>query len=163
MEALLDEAKKCLQYGLYVPALLSYLTVPDAGGAVDFPGSKNNERYPRWFDENVSRGAGVDGNLAWALRNAVMHETKTDWRTKFGFDKVEINVPNVSNIVIQNCGGIWPDKNLTVRSIYIIELAEAIELGAKAWLSAARRDADKNERLGGLLQRRVRGVIPYLG
>lgn len=157
MEELIFQARASLQSGLYLPALLCYLTVPDACGAVEYPNMTNRLRYPKWFDANVSSRA--TGAMAWALRNAIMHETRTDWKTVTGFDRVVIMLPNQNNIVVDGGGCRFDDPNIpNIHTLHISSLTEAIDCGANTWLKRARKDLEKSNRLDGLLQLRPRGI-----
>ena len=54
----LQEIKSILDHGLFRPALILALTIPDICGRIDYPNipdDKNGTRYQKWFDENITK------------------------------------------------------------------------------------------------------------
>lgn len=147
-----------------MPAMISLFAVPDIAGAIEYPKDKNVDRYTRWFDEYVTPlEAGMDGQLAWMVRNALIHESAMNWRTSgFDTDRLLVMPPNPQNTGIHNISIIGPTTK-PAHTVMLDKLAPAILSGAEEWLKAAEQSEEKRGRIDGMMQMRPNGMHPFIG
>lgn len=165
MHLLLDEIRATLDCGIWAPALISTLMLPDACGAIEHPKLRNGERYARWFDAYV-RPFGFDGELRgeafWMVRNGIIHETGLRF-SKYGYERIGFTIPNrqeitVGGIFSRNCG---PD-GVSAFTLDLVEFYERVAGGVEKWLSDIAEDRKKKDRLDTLIQLRPNGMSPVV-
>ena len=75
MEKRIQEARKCLDNGLYEAALALALTLPDICGQVEYPAIKKvGERYTKWIDDFKH----LESQDIYKLRCAFLHSGDQD-------------------------------------------------------------------------------------
>lgn len=103
IELLMKEIQKSINEDNYLSALTMALIIPDALGKVAFPKlkDKSEERYIRWFDENVRDLFGrlysqpffegdairMSGVVCYKMRCKLLHEGENDLKDKTGIDE----------------------------------------------------------------------------
>ena len=165
MRILISEVRATLKLRLYGPALITLFAIPDAAATVDYGLEKppNRVRYTKWFNENVDpKASGMNGEFAWLMRNALLHETAVNWRSAgVACDRVIISVPSANgrlhNFSVMEKGG-KPAGVLDLGS-----LSDAILAGATAWLDQVDQDPERKARLDSMIQYRPNGVGPIGG
>lgn len=164
MDNLIAEVADCLNRNRLNVGLIGLFTIPDTAGAVEYGPIAPSVRYPRWFDSYVDcQRAGITGNLAWLLRNALMHETAMNWRGKgFAFDRVIITMLNINGLQMHSNVTHVTGTDSLVLQLSLQPLAQAILDGAAAWLRDSREDDVKAERLAGVMQYRPHGLPPWI-
>lgn len=110
-KCILDDAKKCIENGIYIGALDIALTIPDICGNIEYPDTTVGYRYKKWFAENVSKeesqltyneyrvpniSPAYDACTIYKLRCSFLHEGEplTDYlnnRFYGGGSKIEMN------------------------------------------------------------------------
>jgi hypothetical protein len=160
MDDLINEVADCLNRGRINVGLIGLFTIPDSAAAVEYGPTTPRVRYPQWFNSYVDcQKAGISGDLAWSLRNALMHETAMNWREKgFAFDRVIITMPTNSGAEFHSNVGQARGSDSLVLQLSLQPLAQAILDGAGAWLKGSREDAVKAERMAGIVQYRPHGL-----
>jgi hypothetical protein len=142
--------------------LLAALVVPDACGAIEYPGAGNGRRYVDWYDRFVE--AVVDESLtfggaaAWRVRNGMIHEVGLRF-TEFGYDRVIFLPPGDIEIT----AGFLQDMG-DGQSAFALDLHQHVTRiikGARAWLASIASDQEKQDRLRMLIQLRPDGLPPF--
>lgn len=103
VELLIEGIENNLKVNDYLSALTMSLIIPDILGKVAFPNlkSKSEERYTKWFDENVRDLFGrfysqpvfegdtirMSGMVCYKLRCKLLHEGENDLKDKTGIDE----------------------------------------------------------------------------
>lgn len=169
MQPFLDEVDRALELGLWLMALLSTLTIPDACGAVDDPGpGKAGARYETWYNgyakQMVRPNWRFDGAVVWKLRNGMMHETSLQLRN-YGYDRVIFSVPSAGSMPMHYClsrnnGGGEETAFIVMLDVFCREVLR----GASRWLHEVQSDAasTRRDRLNGLIQMRPAGLAPHV-
>lgn len=168
MRPFLDELQATLDCGIWSPAVLGLLVIPDACGAIEFPLLKNGDRYKKWYDKYVRACSysnfRFDGEVLWKLRNGMMHETSLNL-SAYGYDRVMFTTPNRNNNIIHMCltannGGV-SESALTV---YLPQFFADLRQATEQWLSEIENDIDpdRRDRLGKLVQLRPFGLSPHI-
>lgn len=162
MEILIEEVRQCFGQGLLMPAMIGLFTIPDAAAAVEYGAIAPRKRYPQWIDAYVRPCNGrLTGELAWAIRNALMHETAMNWRGKgFSFDRVMFTLPtNVTvNMDMSEIGGTAD----IVRQFDLKDVVQTMLNAAANWCKVARQNDEKSKAMDGLMQVRPQGLDPWI-
>lgn len=164
MHILISEVRAALKLKLYMPGLITLFAIPDAAASVEYGYLAPSKRYPKWYDDYVGKGFGMDGQLAWMVRNALIHETATNWRAGgYEFDRLVIGVPTMDSqlqldgvAIARKVPGAETVGPATLH-IELDTLANSIVTGALDWLKLAEKDEAKAARLGGMMQVRPHG------
>ncbi|MBR1925913.1 MAG: hypothetical protein IJ837_03550 [Clostridia bacterium] len=92
IKAFIKEIRESLDKEMYMSALTLTLILPDMCGQVEYSGEKPKERYIKWFDNFVASSMRhrydddkipyVSGQIAWDLRNNVIHGGDPDVNSK---------------------------------------------------------------------------------
>jgi hypothetical protein len=164
MDDLINEVSDCLNRGRLAVGLIGLFTIPDSAAAIEYGPVNSGDRYALWFNTFIECSrAGLNGKLAWSLRNALMHETAMNWREKgFAFDRVIITMPNNSGAEFHSNVVQARGSDSLVLQLSLQPLAQAILDGAGAWLKGSREDAVKAERMAGIMQYRPHGLPPWV-
>lgn len=167
MRVLLDEIEATLNCGIYMPALISILALPDACGAIEYPGEKNTKRFIKWFDHYV-RGdcppehGWFNGDVVWKVRNAILHETSLQLDGQ-QYDEVwfcpDDQRPNHMNITDNRHSRSEYGKRAL--QVHLREFFNEVAAGVNKWLNEIENDAcsDRQKRLDRMIQFRPQGWI----
>lgn len=92
INAFINEIEKCIEQNLYMASLSLSLILIDMCSKAEYPNEINKIRYPKWFDKYISDsmkgfkdkedGFYVNGQIAYDLRNCVLHEGNPDLKMK---------------------------------------------------------------------------------
>jgi hypothetical protein len=80
MDLILASIERAVHSGVFFPAIVTALTVPDIAGAVESPGQGSTRRYVVWFDQFFAGSHplygqhGIDGAVMYGLRCKLLHE-----------------------------------------------------------------------------------------
>lgn len=169
MHDILNELSQLVELEFGVASVLLALSIPDAAGAIDYPDLKNGPRYVKWFDTwveelNLPDGFVLDGKVAWAIRNALVHASRLD-EERLGFKQVTFLHPKSPvqyNVVISDNGdGI----SLSIGARWFCEKVHA---ATASWLAEVHEDPTKSEGLASLLSLGMRSPnfvvgLPQIG
>lgn len=166
MQAFLDEIQATFDCGIYSTTLASALLVPDACGAIEHPHEKNGARYVKWYDTFLPTHASprmtFNGEVAWKLRNGMMHETALALKA-YGYDKVYFTVPNPRKPLARYHMNTSEHGGETMLNIDLQTFVSDMITGANRWLQTVAEDAEKQRRLDLLIQLRPHGWIHMVG
>ena len=119
LELFLNEINKCIENKLFISALAMALAIPDMLGKLAFPDlDKKNNRYIKWFDENVrnaqfgylysqnpldidEESPKINGSVCYALRCKLYHEGTNDieFKTKMRINEFVISLDDKEYVV----------------------------------------------------------------
>lgn len=141
---LLHELERLIKETKLLSALFIALTIPDSLGKIAYPEiSKVNERYIKWFDENVRNYFGYlyskplgDGKIRFSgkecyqLRCKLLHESTNDIAEKTGIDEFVLSFGN-ERVLTGNTAGGEPHPELWRPEMDEIPATNYLYLGVK--------------------------------
>lgn len=172
MKYFLKEIRTAYENGIYSTALASALIVPDAAGAIEYPNSKNGERYQQFYDNFIYECDGnfsIPGSFVWQLRNAMIHQSTNEFH-KGEFDRVlfstgkQIIHGNISSNImgINNIPDLFYLKGKSMQLNLNIFISQIIN-GTENWIEhVVQNDENKLNSLLRLIQFRPNGM-PHIG
>jgi hypothetical protein len=96
MYDLIDEIVASHNSGIYAPALITALGIPETLGVLAFPDLSAADAYDRWYDERVGvrhgPAPGAGGALLRAIRDSLLHADPARF-LPFGFARVAFYEP----------------------------------------------------------------------
>ena len=108
VEILVERIEKHLKEEDYISALIMSLIIPDILGKVAYPKlkSKSEDRYTKWFDENVKDCFGIlysqpffendttrmSGRVCYKLRCKLLHEGENNLKDNTGIDEFVLSL-----------------------------------------------------------------------
>lgn len=166
MRAFLEEIQATIDSGIWSTALASALVVPDACGAVEYPGATGNrDRYVSWYDNFVERFGGfhfnLDGAFVWKIRNGMLHEAGTQFY-EYGFERVFFTVPTVRGSRFDGITHQETPESPPTLGLSLDRFVARILRGAEAWLCSIADDQEKQGKLDRLIQFRPDGLAPVI-
>ena len=116
MHDLIDEIVACHNSGIYAPALITALGIPETLGALAFPDLAPADAYDRWYDERVGvrHGPGAGGALLRAIRESLLHADPARFAA-FGFARVAFYEPVGTDALNDGVAGIGGEPVLQLR------------------------------------------------
>ena len=78
IDIIVREIRQCLENDIFVPSLISALTLPDICGRAQHPNWESGRRYVAWYDENIYAPEvgglpNITGTVAYSLRCSLLH------------------------------------------------------------------------------------------
>lgn len=126
---LIDEIVASHNSGIFAPALIAALGIPETLGALAFPDLPGGEGYDRWYDERVGVRHGGDpghgGALVRAIRESLLHAAPGRFQP-FGFARVAFYEPLGTDTVIDTVSEVGGEAVLQLRlDSFINEIIDA--------------------------------------
>jgi hypothetical protein len=157
MEIITNEIGRALQAGLYYPAIVLTLTLPDICGALESAdGEATGARYKDWRDTWLFAAyPNVNGQDLYSLRCGVLHQGRLG-HPKMQYSRVLFTVPNAQRNVFHN--NIIGDALNLDAVIFCTDVMKAVA----RWYDTKRNDAHVVANWSRLFQYREHGIAPYM-
>lgn len=145
MDHLIADVRRCVKDGLYLPALLALMNIPEGCAAIEFPTiDANGARFRRWYEAYVVHQNNLSGNMAatiaWKIRNGLVHELSVKDQGTGEFVRVAFILP--TSQLVMHMGKLKLPTG-TWLPIYLAAYVEEILTACERWLESARQDTRK--------------------
>ena len=161
LKNILNEMDACLEAGMYYPALLVALTLPEICTALTTtPDVQIKWHHYEAFVANYCDGLGIDGPSCYRLRGGVVHRGNAAGHQFIGLTNVVFTTPS-SGSSVHGTKMFQPEKSALV--IDLAKFCSSMKAGVFSWY-AANKDSDLvKKNIPELLSPRSNGIAPWVG
>lgn len=175
LQSIVDDIAKCIQAGLYYPALTVALTIPDICVALTRSDDYFVKRpdYVGFIDEyaltvlpegcsvSAEPYLGVDGLDCYRLRGGVIHRGNAAGHSDFDFTHVIFTIDDITMHAFTLC---IPSGNkfLKAAMFRLDVFCDAMVAAAVKWYSLNKDDENVIQNVGRLLSLRPNGMPPFI-
>jgi hypothetical protein len=158
MDMILREMDKAIDAGLYYPAVMMALTLPDICSALaSANGETGTGKYKDWYNAHLAATyPEITADDMWSLRNGVVHQGRFG-HPKMQYARIVFAIPNQERRRIHRCTG--GDALILDAIMFCKDVAQAVT----AWFAANSNDRNVAANLSNLVQLRHSGFLPYVG
>jgi len=157
MQAITDEIEHALAAGLYYPAIVIALSLPDICSALESAdGETSGAKYKAWYDAWMAASYPTITSVdLYSLRCGVVHQGRLG-HALMHYERVLFTVPNQQRNVFHN-NVIGDALNLDA-TIFCRDMIRAV----LNWYATKKNDPNVQANLPRLVQFRPGGLAPYM-